>query len=294
MMAGSQLFDVPYTGMFSLADSVNLAAMAAFAPSMRAGGSLDIALVLEGSWATVGLSLTQVDGRIHAAVIANPDHAPVSAMKAHVARMLSLSPDGNAFASLAQHDAVVASLQQQRPGTRPILFPTPYECAARAIIGQRLFVRQAAAMTARVAALHGIRVDFGDQVLYAFPAPDILADLPQIDGLAERKVAQLRALGRAAMQGALDTSRLSALSRDQALSELQSLPGIGPFSAELIMIRGAGDPDAFPRTELRLQRAMMAAYGIGPDLAEMERIAERWRPFRSWVGLLLRNASDHR
>ncbi len=61
---------------------------------------------------------------------------------------------------------------------------------------------------------------------------------------------------------------------------------------KLILLRGVGDPDAFPRQEKRLHRAMAAAYHLGddPDLETLERIADRWRPSRSWVGLLLRNS----
>jgi DNA-3-methyladenine glycosylase II len=289
-MAGALFFDVPYTGQYSLAASIDLAAGAAFVTPMQADGRMDLAFVLDRSWETVGLRLIQGNGKIHAKVIFNPDYAPVPVIQAQIARMLSLDQDGDAFAALADKDEVVGSLQRQLPGIRPVIFPTPYECAARAIIGQRLFLRQAAAMQARVAATYGLPVDFGDHTVHAFPAPDRLAQMQEVEGLADRKVAQLRALAAAAMDGLLDTGRLRMLLRDQALLHLQQLPGIGPFSADLLLIRGAGDPDAFPRTELRLQRAMMRAYGIGPDLAAMERIAEGWRPFRSWVGLLLRNA----
>ena len=74
--------------------------------------------------------------------------------------------------------------------------------------------------------------------------------------------------------------------------QLQQLAGIGFFSAELILLRGVGDADAFPKSEKRLHRAMAAAYHLGddPDLDTLERIADGWRPHRSWVGLLLRNA----
>ena len=84
------------------------------------------------------------------------------------------------------------------------------------------------------------------------------------------------------------------MDRDEALAYLQQLPGIGPFSAELVLLRGAGDPDAFPRHEQRLHRAMAAAYGLGdaPDFDVLERVADRWRPYRSWVGLLLRNSPE--
>ena len=101
---------------------------------------------------------------------------------------------------------------------------------------------------------------------------------------------QLRALGTAA-SGLLDTARLRAMDHDAALTHLRQLAGIGPFSAELILLRGMGDPDAFPKEEKRLHRAMAAAYHLGdePTLDALERLADGWRPYRSWVGLLLRN-----
>ena len=71
---------------------------------------------------------------------------------------------------------------------------------------------------------------------------------------------------------------------------------MGDFSAELILLRGAGEPDHFPRHERRLHRAMADAYGLPPEppLAALEEIAERWRPYRSWASLLLRTALEGR
>lgn len=80
------------------------------------------------------------------------------------------------------------------------------------------------------------------------------------------------------------------------MARLQELPGVGPFSAELIMIRGCGDPDLFPRTEGRLHRAIAELYDLStdPELGVLESAAEPWRPFRSWIGLMARSATDHR
>jgi DNA-3-methyladenine glycosylase II len=76
---------------------------------------------------------------------------------------------------------------------------------------------------------------------------------------------------------------------DDALAAVQELPGMGPFSAELVVIRGAGAPDVFPRTEGRLHAGMAALYGLAdPSLAELQRIAQAWAPYRSWVSLLVR------
>jgi DNA-3-methyladenine glycosylase II len=84
----------------------------------------------------------------------------------------------------------------------------------------------------------------------AFPAPARLAQLsaPQ-PGLATRKINQLRTLAAAAQDGALS----------------QQLPGIEPFSAELILIRGAEHPDALPDHDTRLDQAIRFAYNTTDD-----------------------------
>jgi DNA-3-methyladenine glycosylase II len=63
-----------------------------------------------------------------------------------------------------------------------------------------------------------------------------------------------------------------------------------------VLIRGAGAPDVLPLAEPRLRRAVVDAYGLErpPTDVELEELAERWRPFRSWVAFLLRRSVDSR
>ena len=72
-----------------------------------------------------------------------------------------------------------------------------------------------------------------------------------------------------------------------ALEELKQLQGIGDFSAELVLLRGAGDPDHLPEHEPRLPR--------GRPRLRPRRAPDRWLreraqagPYRTWVVLLLR------
>ncbi|NVO86326.1 DNA-3-methyladenine glycosylase family protein [Hymenobacter terrestris] len=294
-MPSPPYLDLPFTGDYSLAASVTLAASALFVDKLYplpAGEVLDLAFALEGSWSPVGVRIDQpIPAQVRAQVLANPDGASPADIRAQLRRILFLAVDGTDFAAVAARDQVVAGLQQRQSGLRPVLLPSPYEAAARAIIGHQLPVRQAAAITVRIAEEHGVRVEVDEHVLHAFTAASRLAELPLVRGLATRKVEQLRALGTAA-PGWLDSAHLRTLARPDALAHLQKLPGIGPFSAELILLRGVGDPDAFPREEKRLHRAMAAAYQLGdePAVEKLERIAQGWRPYRSWVGLLLRNS----
>jgi len=148
------------------------------------------------------------------------------------------------------------------------------------VIGQRIRITQAAVVKQRLA------TELGEHG--AFPAPERLATLtaPQ-RGLTQRKIDQLRTLAGAALDGKLSRSALRAMTHEEAAEQLQRLPGIGPFSAELILIRGVGDPDAMPQHERRLARAVRAAYDL-PEDADVEPVAKRWRPYRAWVALLLR------
>lgn len=286
--------ELRFTGEFSLARSVSIAMKAAFVSDVRgAPDTLEVVFRLEGSWSAVAVRLEQREdgGRVRAHVLADPAGSERHDVRAQLERVLALDTDGAALNDVADRDKVVARLRERFRGLRPVLFHSPYEAAARAIIGHRLGVRQAASLTARIAAAHGTALEVGDRVVHAFPAPDRLADLPAVQGLSDRKIEQLRALGVAAMEGRLDTGRLRSMERADAMAHLQQLSGIGPFSAELILVRGVGDPDVFPRTEMRLHRAMAAAYDLGadPDLDTLEGIAEKWRPYRSWVGLMLRH-----
>lgn len=297
-MSNFPAINLRFTGDYSLAASVSLATSAAFVASLcpAPGGTapvLDLAFPLEGAWHPVGVRIRQGAGAgaVLAQLLANPGQALTHDVRATLERLLSLDVDGAGFAAVAARDEVVAELRHRHAGIRPVLWPSPYEAAARAIIGHQLPLRQAAAITARIAAEHGVPVEVDDRVLAAFPSPAQLMQLPAVRGLAARKVEQLRVLGNAAADGWLSSARLRALDRQEALAELQQLPGIGPFSAELILMRGVGEPDALPLLEKRLHRAMAAAYHLGeaPDLPALERIAERWRPYRNWAGLLLRN-----
>lgn len=90
----------------------------------------------------------------------------------------------------------------------------------------------------------------------------------------------MRHLGAAALNGDLDRDRLRALPYDDALVELQHLAGIGPYSAELIMIRGVGIPDALPVHEQRFSDAVRNYYGVD----EISVVAENWRPYQTGLG----------
>jgi DNA-3-methyladenine glycosylase II len=67
--------------------------------------------------------------------------------------------------------------------------------------------------------------------------------------------------------------------------------GLGPFAAELVVVRGANVPDALPRHEPRLDAEIAERYGPGLTLAE---VSEAWRPYRTWAAVHLRALREQR
>lgn len=221
---------------------------------------------------------------------------PTTAVRSQLARILSLDVDGSGFPQLAATDPVLAGLMADHPGLRPVCFHSPYEAAAWAVIGNRIRMTQAAAVKSRMAEEHGRRVRIAGRTLYAFPTPPVLATIPHFPGLTGVKIDRLHALAEAASAGELDATRLRAMPTADALAALRTLPGIGPFAAELVLIRGAGHPDVFPLHERRLHAAMTTAYHLTESESEatvphLTEIANHWKPYRSWAGLLFRVAA---
>jgi DNA-3-methyladenine glycosylase II len=281
-------FELVPRGPFSLAASA--AFLEGFSPAAhRAAGEghLHLAFVPDGEEAAAGVCLRQPDGAVVGEVFgeADPD-----ATREQVARILSLDVDGTGFPEVGRRDPVVGGLQARWPGLRPVGFFSPYEAAAWALIGHRIRIVQAARVKERMAAELGQAVDVHGDVRQAFPGPARLAALEGFPGLFGRKAENLRSLGEAAAVGQLDGDRLRALPREEALAELKRLPGIGDFSAELVLLRGAADPDHLPRHEPRLCRGAALAYGLdeSPDRVWLEEQSKAWRPYRTWVVLLLR------
>jgi DNA-3-methyladenine glycosylase II len=209
----------------------------------------------------------------------------------HAARVLSLDVDGSGLGEVGARDPVIGRLLAESGGRRPVCFGTPFEAAVWAVFSQRVSMAQAGRVKDALAASLGTRMEIGGAEVTAFPGPAALASLESFEGVWESKLSRIRGLAAAALAGDLEPALLRGLELDEALTHLQSLPGIGPFGAMLILARGAGHPDVPPPTLRRFRAAVAAAYGLQepPDEAKVASLSQAWRPFRAWVTWLLRS-----
>ena len=285
-------FEIRPVGPYSLASSVKF--LEGFAPAAYEGDGADhlhLAFVADG-FPEAGKEVAGVYVYPEGDVVVGEVYgeADVGVVWRQVARILSLDVDGSGFPEVGERDAVVGRLQARYPGLRPVVFYSPYEAAAWAIIGHRVRILQAAKIKARMAEELGTPVGIRGEPARAFPGPPRLLKLERFPGLTPIKIERLKGLARAALEGRMKAENLRSLPVEEALERLKGLPGIGPFSAELVLLCGAGEPDHLPTHEPRLARAVAMAYGPEepPTAGELEEVAGRWRPYRTWVALHLR------
>jgi DNA-3-methyladenine glycosylase II len=227
-------------------------------------------------------------------VTVNTDGDPEAVLR-QVRRILSLDHPGAPWAEVGARDPVIGRLQREHEGLRPLLFHSPYEAAAWSIISARRHRGQAAIIRDRISAELGRTFTIAEAEVHAFPLPQRLLESDEIRSVAPVRVGWLHAVARAALDGALDPAALAAMEPAQALEHLQRLPGIGPAYATLILLRATGVADAMTFTEPHLPGYIAHFYGTGPgpaSPAEIDRISQAWRPYRTWASVLIRVAGD--
>ncbi len=155
-------------GRFSLAAAASFAeGFPGFDAGSRADEALSLSWAVDDDWRTVTATLRQKGDEIQIEVVGASTDDLARRASRDAERIFSLDVDATDFARLGVDDPVVAGLQDQFPGLRPVLFFTPFEAAAWTILGQRIRTTQAVVLRRRLAAELGKRG--------AFPAPDRLA-----------------------------------------------------------------------------------------------------------------------
>src|SRR3954451_5029438 len=196
-------------------------------------------------------------------------------------RMLDLDADPAAVDDVLGADPALAALVRAAPGRRVPASPDADELAIRAVLGQQVSVAGARTLTARVVAAAGAPLPEPVGTLsHAFPRPAALAeaDLSAI-GLTGTRRRTVHALTAAVAGG--DIALDPGADRDEARRALLAVPGIGPWTAALVGLRGLADPDVWLPGDLALRRSLTE---LGSSDAEA---AARWRPWRSYAVLHL-------
>ncbi|MCY1059728.1 AlkA N-terminal domain-containing protein [Nannocystis sp. SCPEA4] len=204
--------------------------------------------------------------------------------------LFDLDAHPDTIAAHLRRDPVLRDSVDARPGLRVPGAFDGFELAARAVLGQQVSVRAATTLCARLVARFGRPVPKLLPGLTAvFPAPDVLAraDLADVRaiGLPEQRARTLITLAGAVADGRVDLS--IGADPDRAVAALESLPGIGPWTAQYVAMRALRWPDGFPGGDLVVRRAL----NVTTTRAAEARTAA-WRPWRAYGVLHLWRAAS--
>ncbi len=190
---------------------------------------------------------------------------------ARVQRLFDLRVDPQPIARHLATDPLLAPLVTQ--GLRVPGAWEPFEMAVRAVLGQQISVQRARDLAREIALEHGEVLPHG----LLFPPVERLAQV-ELKGMPGARARSIRALAQAVASGAL------TLDAATTIDQLRAVPGIGPWTAEVISMRALASPDAFPSGDLGLCKTMQL------DPRALEARAERWRPWRSYAAAAIWSA----
>lgn len=198
---------------------------------------------------------------------------------ATVRQWLDLDADPAAIELALGSDPIIGRLVRTRPGLRVISYPDGFEAAVLSVLGQQVSVAAARTFGARAVMAFGGSPS-GEHALRPFPTPETLAvarpaDLQAAIGVTHARARSIHALATACADGLLIEA---AVDGPELRRTLLALPGIGPWTVELLAARALGDRDGYPAGDLVLQRALGVRSATAARAAALT-----WSPFRAYA-----------
>lgn len=165
-----------------------------------------------------------------------------------------------------------------------------FEMAVRAVLGQQITVKAAGTLAARIVEAYGTPIQTEIEGLtHIFPAPaDILALGGAIEehlgvlGVIATRSRTIYALAQALVEGAIDLD--IPAQPEEEMEKLMTISGIGSWTAQYIAMRAMEWPDAFLETDAGVKKALHPC-----TAKELLKMAEAWRPWRSYATVNLWN-----
>jgi DNA-3-methyladenine glycosylase II len=164
----------------------------------------------------------------------------------------------------------------------------PYQSLVRAVLYQQLAGPAATAIERRFLALSG----------GGLPAPAALAamsdELLRTAGVSRQKAGYLRSIAEHFADGRLSDAALRRMSDDDVVAAVTQIKGVGRWTADMLLMFCLGRPDVLPVGDLGVQNAVRRAYALDkpPAPADLLRIGEAWRPYRSAASWYLWRSAD--
>ncbi len=217
-----------------------------------------------------------------------PGDPDVVAAHRLLTRVLGLDADTRGLADLARRDRRLAGLAGRFAGMRPPRFASLFEAVVNAVACQQLSLDVGVHLLNRLARRFGPRVGPAGSPP-GFPGPERLAAADPAElralGFSGAKAATVVSLACRVASGELDLEGLALLDDEAARARLVSVPGLGRWSAEYVLLRGLGRLHVLPGDDVGARNGLRRRFGLAPDAgyAEVADLVEAWWPLAGLV-----------
>ncbi len=198
---------------------------------------------------------------------------------------LGLDDDLGEFHARFRDDPVIGPVVRAQPWLRAPRRPEPFEALAWAITEQLIDFPRAAAIQRRIVVRLGRRCertglrDLPSAGRLARQAPALLQSF---DLSAGRSLAMIRC-AREVAGGRVD---LRAADHERGWRRLRAIPGIGPWTLEILALHGQGRHDQVPAGDLNLLKLVARLRTGNPHArATEDEVREFFAPYAPWGGL---------
>ena len=206
-----------------------------------------------------------------------------------VAWILGVGQELEPFYASAQGDPAMAAITQRFHGLHMPHTASVFEALVLAILGQQIATNVARIIRTLLIETYGPRQTIDGETHYAFPRPETLAALRVEDlrgmKLSQRKAEYVHGIACTALDDPEFIEGLHYMDDEAVVRQITSLRGVGNWTAQWLLIRALGRPDALPLGDLALRRVVSRLYFQDEPLndTQVEEFCRRWSPYRTYA-----------
>lgn len=243
---------------------------------------------------TNGLALVRIanlgsidDPHLEYSILAGPHSLTAhAAVRRAFTRILALDIDPAPLQQLASIDSILLPTVESLRGMRPPRFADLFEAFASVIPFQQLSLDAGISILGKFVERFGEHVAYQGHRYFAFPTARAIVEAPVEDlsacGLSAKKAQTLREIAKAIDDGVLTEHSLAMLDSRAAIARLVELPGVGPWTAGLVLLRGLGRTDVFPSGDAGAARALRQLLKLHKS-ASIDEVTERFGADRGYL-----------
>jgi DNA-3-methyladenine glycosylase II len=228
-------------------------------------------------------------------VNSSPSKKSIREAVAHyVHEWFDLKRDLRPFYQLAESDELLRKAVNSFYGLRNMGIPDLFEALCWGILGQQINLTYAYTLKRRLVESFGRYVEYEGEFYWIFPTPEVTAKLTVSDLAGLRMtvkkcefligIAQLLESGELTKEQLLKTGSVKA-----AEKMLVKIRGIGPWTANYVLMRCLRFPSAFPIDDVGLHNAIKLQLGMDkkPTKEELIKLSANWTGWESYATFYL-------